>query len=502
MDNVEQILEWLSEVPPEGAVDYLKSQGYEVSANADEIINAIKNHAFTVAKVATADKLQKIHDELKKAMDSGTPYKEWLKSVKDTVPGKTNWQTVYRTNMSSAYNSGRYVQQLAATEYAPFWQHFCPIDSRTRPLGHTLNGLIYRFDDPHWQAMYPPNEYNDRDRIGVLSDFAMQQQGLKAESEPPRDKDGKLYEPAKGFKGNPANSTWKPDLSKYSPDIRSELEKALGGKEIKPTEGVLKAEGKMVDGYVKAKPIDVFNDLINNNDMFTKLNKASQMVTGKDKAGQENIVLKHIAESQKFTNRPTVLNKAEFEATAHTRGVTVYRGLTEISYMEQFKTGEYYAGRGLYGDGTYGAKNYKETDAYSGETNKCLKIQLNKNAKIGDFVKLQEEAHLGYRQSIDDYIKSTYGVDDFSMLMNIKNPESLNLNKTVLEKCKEAQKLYKTTDVQNKLNVLGSVYGDVGVYAATKGYDAYKVQRNGFYVILNRGACTVQNELISNITGK
>lgn len=255
MDSTEQILEFLFDTPPEGAVDYLKSQGYEVSANSDEIINAIKNHAFTVAKVATADKLQKIHNELKKAMDAGTPYKEWLKSVKDTVPGKTNWQTVYRTNMSSAYNSGRYVQQLAATEYAPFWQHFCPIDSRTRPLGHTLNGLIYRFDDPHWSTMYPPNEYNDRDRIGVLSEFAMQQQGLKAESEPPRDKDGKLYEPAKGFKGNPATSTWKPDLTKYSPDIRSELEKALGGKEIKPTEGLLKAE-KVVKEFKPAKTVE------------------------------------------------------------------------------------------------------------------------------------------------------------------------------------------------------------------------------------------------------
>lgn len=229
MDSTDQILEFLFDTPPEGAVEYLKSQGYEVSGNADDVIKAIQNHAFTVAKVATADKLQKIHDELKKAMDSGTPYKEWVKSVKDTVPGKTNWQTVYRNNMSSAYNGGRYIEQTANTEYAPFWQHQCVMDSVTRPLGRTLNGLIYRYDDPHWQTMYPPNEHNDRDMIITLSDFYMQNHPeLKAEKEPPIDSNGKPYEPAKGFSGNPALTNWKPDLSKYSPEIRSELEKVLG----------------------------------------------------------------------------------------------------------------------------------------------------------------------------------------------------------------------------------------------------------------------------------
>lgn len=79
---------------------------------------------------------------------------------------------------------GRFLSMLEAANDCPHWKHNCPIDSRTGPTSTQLNGLIYRYDDSHWDLYYPPNEYFDRDIITCLTDYAIKREKLKVQTKP------------------------------------------------------------------------------------------------------------------------------------------------------------------------------------------------------------------------------------------------------------------------------------------------------------------------------
>jgi SPP1 gp7 family putative phage head morphogenesis protein len=73
-------------------------------------------------------------------------------------------ETVYRTNVSSAYGAGRYRQLTDpdVLEERPYVQYRTAGDGRVRPEHRELEGLIFRADDPAFAAIYPPNGFNCR----------------------------------------------------------------------------------------------------------------------------------------------------------------------------------------------------------------------------------------------------------------------------------------------------------------------------------------------------
>ncbi len=60
---------------------------------------------------------------------------------------------IYNVNTRVAYNAGRYTQMMNNTDTHPFWQYVAVMDSRTRPSHSTLNGLVFRYDDPFWKTL-------------------------------------------------------------------------------------------------------------------------------------------------------------------------------------------------------------------------------------------------------------------------------------------------------------------------------------------------------------
>lgn len=122
--------------------------------------------------------------------------------------------------------------------------------------------------------------------------------------------------------------------------------------------------------------------------------------------------------------------------------------------VEQFKHGKFYCGRGVYGNGTYA--NYDKTVATyyaydSGDTNngEIMEMLLNDDAKTITF----EEIFAEY----------------------------------------EKTDIYKIT--ASKREAYQDIIGDVGTYAAIKGYDAIILdgfQNKNHVVILNRGKVIVK----------
>jgi hypothetical protein len=190
-------------------------------------------------------------------------------------------------------------------------------------------------------------------------------------------------------------------------------------------------------------------------------------------------MLENIASIQGFTGTPELMDA---KALAAYDGIQAYRGvqgsaLPAQEYIKQFKTGEYYGGKGVYGNGTYMAA---------------------------------ENAAARSRTAAYELAKNIYGDTDAANVMAIKVPKTANLIE-----CEEAwnqqQALLKSLDddiwqkIVDKFKAgemtndefyeanrahrqVREYFDDVGRVAAFKGYDGMimKFQEQDYYIILNR----------------
>lgn len=186
-------------LPPERAVEYLQAKGLRITAGWRDMVPAAHAGAFTVAGVLKGEVLQDIRSALQDALASGKTYEDFLKRLRPQLKAKGWWgiphdpetgevlqgramtphrlRTVYQTNMQSAYMAGRYKAQLENADQRPYWQYVAILDSRTRPRHRELNGRIFKYDDPAWGVLYPPNGYNCRCRVKALDQVEMEAGG-------------------------------------------------------------------------------------------------------------------------------------------------------------------------------------------------------------------------------------------------------------------------------------------------------------------------------------
>jgi SPP1 gp7 family putative phage head morphogenesis protein len=73
-------------------------------------------------------------------------------------------ETVFRTNVQTAYNAGRREMYHAEgmAEAFPFFQNHTVGDDRVRPAHAAMDGFIARRDDPIWQRAWPPYGFQCR----------------------------------------------------------------------------------------------------------------------------------------------------------------------------------------------------------------------------------------------------------------------------------------------------------------------------------------------------
>lgn len=187
---------------------------------------------------------------------------------------------------------------------------------------------------------------------------------------------------------------------------------------------------------------------------------AKQRAAGNYKPG--NADLHAVQEMRGFNKTPTVVSDKDFDAMMAKgdhiemlRGVTGFSGKTADELAEQFRSGDHFPGHGCFGAGTYcdSTKGYSNAASqYADGSGSIIRIALPKSAKI------------------------------------IKQSE---LEKLVPEEPTDAVKYGHHPRNQEWW----------GVQAALAGYDAIEVDGKskhhgsygkGYYVVLNRGALTVQ----------
>lgn len=179
---------------PKDAVAFFRAKGDIFSWDYTDIAKEGHVHAFTVAKATTADVLRALREEVDKSISTGQTFDEFKKALRPRLDelgwwGKhevldgdtgeiTNVQlgsnrrlrTIYQTNVQTAYMAGRYKRYLDNAADRPYWRYIAIMDSRTRPAHSALHGKVWRFDDPIWEVIWPPNGWGCRCRVQALTE--------------------------------------------------------------------------------------------------------------------------------------------------------------------------------------------------------------------------------------------------------------------------------------------------------------------------------------------
>lgn len=185
---------------PADAVAYFRAKGFAISDDWQDVWTRANARAFTVAKAAQMDVLTAIRNEVDAALSQGLTTKQFQANLKPQLE-KLGWwgkkevdgrevqlgspyrlNTIYRQNLQTAYMAGRYRRMLSRTKTHPYWQYVAIDDGQTRPAHARLRGKVFRFDDPIWDIIYPPNGWGCRCRVRALTEAQVKAMGITVEN--------------------------------------------------------------------------------------------------------------------------------------------------------------------------------------------------------------------------------------------------------------------------------------------------------------------------------
>lgn len=190
---------------PKDAVAFFRAKGFQITDQWFEMEAEAHAKAFTVAKAMRMDILEDIREATDAAISEGITEREFINRLAPALKkkgwwGKDTWKdaqgnerevqlgsvhrlkTIFRANVDTAYSAGQYRQDLASVDTHPYWQYSAVRDSRTRPSHAALDGRVFRWDDPIWQYIYPPNGWGCRCMVVALSAKDLERRGLEVES--------------------------------------------------------------------------------------------------------------------------------------------------------------------------------------------------------------------------------------------------------------------------------------------------------------------------------
>jgi SPP1 gp7 family putative phage head morphogenesis protein len=202
------------------------------------------SHAFTVAHSVDANVCDKIHGLLNKAMADGEAFGTFKKGMLEMMANEgwyggaghskdekeyVNWRirVIYDTNMKTAYAAGHYRQQTRHAEMRPIWEYVSKLVGKNRREDHlALHGKAFRFDDPIWNEIYPPNGWGCECSVITLSESGAEREGVEvlksdADGNPPAmaDRNGNAVDwnnfAPEEWKYNPGREALAPNFDKY-----------------------------------------------------------------------------------------------------------------------------------------------------------------------------------------------------------------------------------------------------------------------------------------------
>ncbi|MBF0283597.1 MAG: minor capsid protein [Magnetococcales bacterium] len=188
-------------LPPAEAIRFFQSKGHALTWDWREMAGEDHAKTFTVAKALRVDILKDIQQAVGKMIAEGQTERMAAKDLIPLLQAKGWWgkqlaadprgdlqlvqlgsprrlETIFRTNLQTAYMTGRYRQMTENAAARPYWMYVAVMDKRTRPAHAALHGRVFRWDDPVWRVIYPPNGFRCRCRVRALSESYVKRHGI------------------------------------------------------------------------------------------------------------------------------------------------------------------------------------------------------------------------------------------------------------------------------------------------------------------------------------
>lgn len=174
-------------------------------AGSNYELDAFNLRAFTIAHVENEAILANIKASMADVLKGSGSYAEFRDAARELLDTgiltEARLNTLYRTNLQTAYNAGKWAEQQQAIEELPYLEYAHVgegVSPYFRPEHLAMDGRVWRKDDPIWDRIYPPNGFGCRCSTMEQDDYSLQQEGKKV--------GGKVdvnAVVAEGFDGNP-----------------------------------------------------------------------------------------------------------------------------------------------------------------------------------------------------------------------------------------------------------------------------------------------------------
>ena len=206
-DDDLQIIRSREAVPFEQAIDFLKGTVPMHKGEWEALEKPLRFRAFTVARLAELDHIEKVRQTLVTSLEKGEGFAEKWATLRQTLQTRGEdiapcyFETVYRTNVQTAYNAGRLMQYQNNPPHA--WELLVIEDGRTSDTCKGIasligNGKALPADHPFWKKYgFPPYHFNCRTTFRAVYDTDTAVQNVPL---------GKLQDTLhiqNGFGGNP-----------------------------------------------------------------------------------------------------------------------------------------------------------------------------------------------------------------------------------------------------------------------------------------------------------
>jgi SPP1 gp7 family putative phage head morphogenesis protein len=159
------------------AVEHIKNLTPRTRRIFDGLSKHYQKQTFTVAKLTNSRLVESVKKEVLKILSKGGTVDDFRRAVNRITDSSNierltmqHIETVFRTNIQTAYSAGRIEQQRDADVISvmPFWRYLTIGDDRTRVNHEAMDGFIALADDSVWEIWYPPAGFNCRCSVESL----------------------------------------------------------------------------------------------------------------------------------------------------------------------------------------------------------------------------------------------------------------------------------------------------------------------------------------------
>lgn len=183
-------------LPFDEAIDFFRGKVNVPTRTWTDIWNGAHARAFMIAGAMRAELLNDFRKALDKSIQGGS-FRQFQKDF-DSIVARHGWQyngdrgwrtsVIYRTNMRSAYQAGRYRQMTDpdVLRYRPYWRYVHGDSKRPRPEHLAWHGLVLPADDPFWKTHYPSNGWGCSCRVEALSERQLKKLGKNGPDKSPK----------------------------------------------------------------------------------------------------------------------------------------------------------------------------------------------------------------------------------------------------------------------------------------------------------------------------